>query len=214
MTHLPRASLGFVVALAACSPGPPAPPPSPSGQTTGSPVATATGVQSRPRPRPLRGEPEGKSPRRRDARWQRALAGEPLDVRALARAEGAAGLLEGVEDGGDLFQIACEALPYADDAEIALGRLGEIALLDDAALSRTAVVTIHRIAGGPPSRGEPLDPDGVSSAAAAVLAIAKDTSLDRDRRARAVSAARAFAERGVLDPSTIPADLDPAPDAP
>jgi len=125
-------------------------------------------------------------------------------------------LLEGVEDGGDLFLVACQALPFADDADLALGRLGEIALLDDVALSETAVATIHRIAAARPSRGEALDPDGVSAAAQSVLLRAKDTSLARDRRARAVSAARAFAERGVLDPSTIPADLDPpaAPEAP
>jgi hypothetical protein len=158
---------------------------------------------------PLRGEPPGGSPRRQDTRWQRALAGDPLDVRALAQAEGAAGLLDGLEDGGELFRVACEALPFADDAEIALGRLGEIALLDDAALSDAAVATIHRIAAGPPSRGEPLEPDGVAAAARAVLAVAARASLPRERRARAVSAARAFAERGVLDPANIPLELDP-----
>ena len=213
------ALLGLAVALAACSPGPPSPPPSPSGQTTiadSASPATAAPTAVVLRPRALRGEPEGGSPRRTEVHWHQALAGDPLDLRALAQLEGASGLLEGVEDGGDLFLVACQALPFADDADLALGRLGEIALLDDVALSETAVATIHRIAAARPSRGEALEPDGVSAAAQSVLLRAKDTSLARDRRARAVSAARAFAERGVLDPSTIPADLDPpaAPEAP
>ncbi len=212
ISPLAGALLGLAVACAGCSPSAPAPPLPPSGQSSAAPLAASAAAPAAPRP--LRGEPEGGSPRRRDARWQRALAGDPLDVRALAHAEGASGLLEGVEDGGDIFHIACEAIPFADDAEIALGRLGEVALLDDAALSPIAVVAIHRVAAGPPSRGEPLDPDGVSAAARAVLALASNTTLPPERRARAVSAARAFAERGVLDPATIPADLDPAPPTP
>jgi hypothetical protein len=135
--------------------------------------------------------------------------GDPLDVQALAQAEGAAGLLEGVEDGGDLFRVACDALPFAEDADLALGRLGEIALLEDAALSDAAVIVISRIARRPPSRGEPLDPDGVASAARAVLTLATRADLPRPRRSHAISAARAFADRGALDPDGVPVDLDP-----
>lgn len=200
--------VGAAVTLAACSPS--RPHPSPSSQPSSNSVASATASQqAEAGPRPLRGEPPGGSPRRQDPRWQRALAGDPLDVQALAEAEGATGLLEGLEDGGELFRAACEALPLAGDGELALGRLGEVALLEDPALSEAAVVAIHRIAAGPPSRGELLDADGVAGAAAAVLALASRTTLPRERRARAISAARAFAERGVLDPDRIPADLDP-----
>lgn len=204
-TRVPAAAA--LAALAgACSPSPPAP--SPSAQPSGDVVAAATASQEAG-PRPLRGEAPGGSPRRADLRWQRALAGDPLDLQALAEAEGATGLLEGLEDGGDLFRTACEALPLAPDAEVALGRLGEVALLPDGALSDAAVAAIHRIAAGPPSRGEPLDPDGVARAAAAVLALASRETLPRERRARAISAARAFAARGALDAGKIPADLDP-----
>jgi hypothetical protein len=202
------ALLGLAAALAACSPG--APQAASSAQPSSSIVTTATPFQQTG-PRPPRGEAPGGSPRRGDPRWRRALAGDPLDVEALALAEGATGLLEGVEDGGELMRLALDALPLAPDAELALGRLGELALLEDAALSEAAVVTIHHIAAAPPSRGEPLDPDGVAAAARAVMALAARAGLPRERRARAVSAARAFAERGVLDPDRIPADLDPAP---
>jgi hypothetical protein len=202
------ASLGLAALLAACSPG--TPQAASSAPPSGSTVATAT-PPSQAGPRPLRGEPPGGSPRRGDPRWQRALAGDPLDVAALAQAEGATGLLEGVEDGGELMRVALAALPLAADAELALGRLGELALLDDAAVAEPALEAIHLAAGAPPSRGEPLDPDGVLAAARAVMTIAANATLPRERRARAVSAARAFAERGVLDPARIPADLDPAP---
>ncbi|MFO0589473.1 MAG: thiamine biosynthesis protein [Polyangiaceae bacterium] len=219
MTAAPQAATRVVAALgaalvaafAACSPGPPAQPPSASSATSVAGTTVANGAVVPIGPRPLRGEPEGGSPRRAEAPWQQALAGDPLSVRALAHAAGATGLLEGVEDGGALFDVACEALPFADDADIALGRLAEIALLDDAALSSKAVVAIHRIAAKGPARGESLDPDGVTAAARAVMALASNATLPPDRRARAISAARAFAERGALDPATIPADLDPAP---
>ncbi len=203
-------SLVAALALAACSPSPsPPPPPSASAQPSGAPVAAE--APSSQAPRPLRGEAPGGSPRRRDLRWQRALGGDPLELRALAESEGATGLLEGVEDGGEIFLAACEALPFAPDAEIALGRLAEIALLEDPAQSEAALVAIHHIAARPPSRGEPLDPDGVASAAATVLVLASRETLPRQQRVRAISAARVFAERGALDPDRIPADLDPAP---
>lgn len=131
-------------------------------------------------------------------------------MEALALSEGATGLLEGVEDGGELFRTACAAMPLAADADLALGRLGEVALFDDASLSDVAILTIHRIAGKAPSRGEPLDPDGVVAAADAMLRLASQKSLPPERRARAISAARLFAERGVLNPDRIPADQDPA----
>lgn len=199
--------LTLAALVAACSPSSPGP--SPPGVGSGDAAATAAAPQEAPRP--LRGEPSGGSPRRADLRWQRALAGDPLDVRALAEAEGAAGLLEGVEDGGDLFRVACEALPFAPDRDVALGRLAEVALLPDDALSEAAVAAIHGIAAAPPSFGEPLDPEGVAAAAAAVLTLASRQSLPPDRRARAISAARVFAERGALDPDRIPDDLDPPP---
>ena len=210
MSRRNAALLGLAVLVTACSPG--APQATSSAQPSNNTVATATPLQQ-VGPRPPRGEAPGGSPRRGDPRWRRALAGDPLDVAALAEAEGATGLLEGVEDGGDLMRVALEALPLAPDAELALGRLGELASLDDASIAEPALAALHLIAGAPPSRGEPLDPDGVAAAARAVMAIAARDGLPRERRARAVSAARAFAERGVLDPDRIPADLDPAPPA-
>ncbi|MEZ4389452.1 MAG: thiamine biosynthesis protein, partial [Polyangiales bacterium] len=116
-----------------------------------------------------------------------------------------------VEDGGALFETACRALPFADDAELAAGRLGEIALLDDAAVSDGAVRALRAIAIAPPSRGEARDPDGVARAGAALLRLSQAKSLPPARRALAISAARAFAERGALDPARIPDDLDPEP---
>ncbi|MEZ4308937.1 MAG: hypothetical protein R3F14_12940 [Polyangiaceae bacterium] len=93
----------------------------------------------RPRRRDLRGarrgrrRREGRVPLRGEAPGEPAQArcalaagdgGDGVDLAELAEAEGATGLLEGVEDGGALFETACRALPFADDAELAAGRLG------------------------------------------------------------------------------------------
>ncbi|MBK8259145.1 MAG: thiamine biosynthesis protein [Polyangiaceae bacterium] len=190
--------------LVACSPSP-APNPTPSSQPSG--VATAAELHHAPRP--LRGEAPGGSPRRSDPYWKEALGGDPLALRALAEHEGALGLLEGVEDGGDLFRVAVSALPFASDADLALGRLGEIALLEDAALADASVSSLRLIAMQKPTRGELLDPDGVSNAAHALAVLASRENAPKERRSLAISAARAFAERGALDPATIPTALDP-----
>jgi hypothetical protein len=62
-----------------------------------------------------------------DPLWQQALGGDPLDLARLAQREGAAGLLEAVEAGGKVGLVALSALPQADDAELALGRLCTLA---------------------------------------------------------------------------------------
>jgi hypothetical protein len=54
-----------------------------------------------------------------------------------------------------------------------------------------------------------MDPDGAQEAGAAVIELAKNTSLPREHRALAISAARALAEKKMVDPAKIPTDLDP-----
>lgn len=121
---------------------------------------------------------------------------------------GAAALLAAVETGGPLGDTALASLPFADDGDVALGRLAEIAASDPA--RRGAVLAaILGIAGRPRQARELLDPGGVRRAAEAILAMARDRALPRGDRALAISAARALAEKGYLDPRRIPTDLDP-----
>jgi len=192
-------ALTVALALAACtaSPRDPLPPPVPSPP---SPFPTASALASAALPR--------ESPRLHDPRWRDARDEDPLEKARLAFAVGAAGLIAGIEDPDPVADTALDALPYAEDAEIALGPLGD--LLQRAPLRRRRLLNaILGVAGQPPRQREPLDLEGARRCGEAVLAVAADTTLPREDRALAVSAARALAERGSVDRTRIPAALDP-----
>ena len=187
--------------LVACSPAIRETPPTVAAQ----PVAP----RSIPAPRPPR-----LNPRLTDPRWLLASSSagdDPLEKARLAVSVGAAELLDGIADGGDTAATALAALPYADDADIALGRLAELAR-GDAASRRRVLLAILAIAGQPRRAREPLDPEGVSRCGELLLEMAADPALARDERSLAISAARALADKGALDPARakkIPSDLDP-----
>ncbi|MGK3993413.1 thiamine biosynthesis protein [Sorangium sp. So ce1024] len=178
-----------------------------AASASSSPSASATAQPSAAAPRPP-------SPRLTDPRWRRAADDDPLEHARLAEAEGAAGLLAALEDGGDIADAALRALPYADDADLALGPLAERAAAAPASSLPPLLDALLGVAGRPPRPREPLDPDGARAAAAILLELSGRRDLPPEQRAVAISAARALAERGLVDPRRIPADLDPAlPDA-
>jgi len=160
-------------------------------------------------PPALTGSGAADSPRRSDPLWQRAAGEDPLERARLAEAVGAAGLLEGVEDGGEIAKTALAALPYADDADIALRRLCEIAIQAQPPALAPVLEAVLGVAGQPRRQRELLDPEGVRACGEALVAIAGRSQLGKPDRALAVSAARALAEKGYLDPGRIPRDLDP-----
>lgn len=149
------------------------------------------------------------SPRLSDPAWLRARDEDPLEKQRLAEAAGAAELLLGVADGGETARVALAALPYADDADLALGPLGERALAAAPADVGPVLLAVLGIAGRPPRQREPLDLEGARACGAAMITLAGRATLDAADRALAVSAARALAERGVVDRGRIPNDLDP-----
>ncbi|MDC0676339.1 thiamine biosynthesis protein [Sorangium atrum] len=153
--------------------------------------------------------PRPPSPRLTDPRWRLAAGDDPLECARLAEAEGAAGLLAALDDGGDIALTALRALPYADDADLALGPLAERARAASGPPLPPLLEALLGIAGRPARPREPLDPDGARSAAAALVELSGRRDLPSDQRALAISAARALAERGLVDPLRIPADLDP-----
>lgn len=148
-------------------------------------------------------------PRDGDPRWQRARGDDPLERARLAEAEGAAGLLEALDDGREIAEAALLALPYADDADLALGPLSQRALAAPPADLGPLLQAILEIAGRPARQREPLDPEGARAAGQALLALAGRGALPPPTRALAVSGARALAGRGYVDPAAIPGDLDP-----
>jgi hypothetical protein len=137
------------------------------------------------------------------------MEGDPLERARLAEAEGAAGLVEALDDGGAITTIALAALPHTDDAEVALGRLAEIVLTADPTLRGAVIEAILAITGQPRRSRELLDPEGARKAGEAVLTLAKREDVPREQRALAISAARALAEKGYVEAARIPTDLDP-----
>jgi hypothetical protein len=144
-----------------------------------------------------------------DDLWRRALDGDPIDLARLADREGAGGLLEGLEEGGPIGLAALAALPYADDAETAYQRLGEIVRQLDPAATSPVVQAIVDMAAKPRRQREPLDPAGMRSCAEALLTVAERKNLAKTVRAPVISALRLLAERGAVNAATIPTDLDP-----
>jgi hypothetical protein len=162
-----------------------------------------------PPPRWTLGTGDAQSPRAKDELWRRASAEDPVDLARLADREGAAGLLEGLEEGGAVGLTALAALPFADDAEAAYARLGEIVRQVDPNESVPLVTAVEAIARKPMQQREPVDPVGMRSCAAALLALARRTDLPAAVRAPAISALRLLAERHGIDRAAIPTDLDP-----
>jgi hypothetical protein len=159
-------------------------------------------------PPKLNSEAEKESERTKDDMWRRARDGDPIDLARLADREGAGGLLEGLEEGGSIGRTALEALPFADDSEAALQRLGQILRQIDPGESGPIVRTITGIALRPRRQTEPIDPPGLRACALALLDVAQKTSLAKSVRAPAISALRLLSERSAIDAGMIPTDLD------
>lgn len=186
-----NACLGLMALLAACRQV------SPETHTVPLPSPSASAVAPAP-----------ESPRRHDPRWLRAREADPMEKERLAVAVGAAGLVAGLDDGDEVAATALAALPFADDGEIALGRLGDLARAGGG--RRRAVLTaILGVAGQPRQQREALDPEGARRCGEVLVALAEDAGVPREERALAVSAARALAERGYMVWSRIPSVLDP-----
>lgn len=160
-------------------------------------------------PPSLSAQPAKESELAKDDLWRRAEEGDPVDLARLADREGAGGLLEGLEEGGPIALAALAALPFAHDADAAYQRLGEIVRQLEPAAALPVVATILEIAGRPRRQAEPLDPPGLRSCAEALLGLAERKSVAKNVRAPAISALRLLAERGAINPSSIPTDLDP-----
>jgi hypothetical protein len=144
------------------------------------------------------------SARASDPTWQRARGGDAIALVRLADMAGAAELLEGVDDGGDVRRTALLALPHADDADLALGHLADVAMVEATPSLGDVLDAMLAIAARPRDQREPLDPEGMQRAAGALLTIAARADLAPEDRAVALSAARALAEKGYGDAARIP----------
>jgi len=173
-------------------------------QTSAS-VAAASASAERP------GSTKPPSPRLSDPRWILAKDEDPLERARLAEALGASELVDALDDGGEIRTTALGALPYADDADLALGPLAALAEKAPPGELGPLVEAMLAIAGKPRRPRELLDPEGARKAGSVLLSLAARSELEGELRALAISAARALAEKGYVDPARIPSDRDPAP---
>jgi hypothetical protein len=196
-----RGLVAAVIFAAACSPS--------RRETAASPSATASAAVIVIATSAVVEAPKAPGQRATDVRWIAARDEDPAGLMRLAVAEGAAGLLDGLDDGGETAATALRALPYADDADAALGRLGGQLAAAAGEPQAALLRTILAIAGEPRRQREALDPEGARSCFEALISLATRSDAIRENRATAVSAARALAEKGYADPRKIPVDLDP-----
>lgn len=150
------------------------------------------------------------SVRAQDELFVLASQRDPFDLARLADREGASGLLEALEEGGVVGLTALSALAHADDAEIAFRRLGELLRLLDSEKTAPVVEAALAIAQKPPRQAEVIDGAAAKYCADALLDLAKKKSAPAPIRADAISALRRLKERGLVDPTEIPTDLDPS----
>lgn len=142
--------------------------------------------------------------------WKAALANpdDALELGRLAEAEGASGLLVGLEEGGAAGHVALLALPHADDAEHAMGRLAEIVEQTPPETMLLVLDAMEGITLRPQTQTEPRDPMGVHRAFDALVRVAAKKDNPANVRARAVSVARLMASRRPYDPSVLPTEFD------
>jgi hypothetical protein len=113
------------------------------------------------------------------------MHGDPLDLERLANQEGSTGLLVRAQGGGALATTALEALPFARDAELALG-----ALCDSLKAGRGGIAALRAVHGialrGPSS--ERLDLDGERRCVAILRTLEQAQALEPAARDLAASA--------------------------
>jgi len=156
--------------------------------------AAAPGI-SVPRLRP--GPPSRPSPLSSDPLWAEAAAGDTLDLGRLADREGAGGLLEGLELGGTLALTALQALPHAEDGEVALRRLCELVAAVPSDELEPVLRAVHGVVARPPRQAEKLDPGGYAACGGALDRLVQSGALSPSLRDLALSARQLVDEHGV-----------------
>jgi len=146
------------------------------------------------------GPPSGATPLSDDALWKQALARDTIDLARLANREGAAGLLVGLEAGGDIGLTALAALPHADDGELALSRLCEILDYVPPDQAEPVLSTVQAIVAAPPRPAERFDLEGYRGCAPVLDRRAADARLSPAARDLASSARQMLREQGVAGP--------------
>lgn len=137
--------------------------------------------------------------------WEAAVGDDELALRRLAELHTATELMA-IARGGRQAAPALAAIAHADDAELVLADLAELAA--DAERGAAALAVIAAIASRPQRTGEAVDPDSLERCLARLDALSRDPSVDRPRRVLAVNALRGFVHAGYLPADRVTTALD------
>jgi hypothetical protein len=140
--------------------------------------------------------------------WDAAADGDTLALRRLAELHGALDLLAVVRSSSARAPTALRALAHAEDAELSLAALAKLARQAPPRRSKM-LEAILEIVSQRPQPTEALAPEAVSGCVVELDALSRDQQVARADRALAVSALRALAEAGKVDPKRITTALDP-----
>jgi hypothetical protein len=135
--------------------------------------------------------------------WDRAeTSTDDADLLRLALDEGAGALLSTLDDP-KRGPVALRALAHASDRDLAIGPLAS-RIRTGGPGAEPAATALSAVLAAPGADRERLDPDGERAAVRDLLEVAKDAKRPAELRARAASALRRLAERGLIDPGEIP----------
>lgn len=138
--------------------------------------------------------------------WQRAADGEGADLARLYDREGESGLIERASLPA-YRATAIAALGFGRDFT-ALPFLVEVASSAENAAADLALASISNLASVPRRGRDPEDAIELRQGCVALLALARNEGVPRDRRARAVSALRMLAPTGCTHGELPPKDFD------
>ncbi len=148
----------------------------------------------------------------RDAGDAGAAGGDADDLARLADREGASGLVErGRADTDHAVVLASiRAMAFAPEpgAFAGLPFLAEAARGSDDALAQAALESALDLAARPRRQIDPEDAAEMKEGCDDMVALAKDAKAARARRVAAIRALRMLADRGCVDPASLPTDLD------
>jgi hypothetical protein len=140
------------------------------------------------------------------AAWTDADGGEPAEMIRLADRVGCSGLRERASSP-PLRALAVKAMRYCTDFS-ELPWLADLAATGSDPIAADALDSIVDQAARPRRAVDPEDADELHAGCASLLALARSVPAPRARRVGAVRALRMLADRGCVQRTDIPSDVD------
>jgi hypothetical protein len=189
-----REAIGVLALAVGCGKSPP-----PGTAVTSPSAAAAGGPEAAVAVEPM--------DEREEAQWAAARGGEPEELMRLADLVGCEGLRARAARREELVGTAARAMEFCPD----FSELPWLALVGASgadADARAALEAIVQLAARPRRATDPEDAEELHEGCASLLALARATDRQKERRVLAIRALRMLAERGCVARSEIPTDLD------